>query len=169
MLLNLNDEQAVRAGFAALMRKVSETSPKARLQGVIVQTMGRGHIELVVGVQRDPVFGMVVMAGLGGVLVEVLKDVVFRLAPFDVGEAERMLRELRMTALLDGVRGQSAVDRPAIATMLSRLSYWAAAMEPVLAELDLNPVLVGAAGPVAVDCVMVLKKREGNNLPGWIT
>ncbi len=169
VLLNLNDEQAVRAGFAALMRKVSETSPKARLQGVIVQTMGRGHIELVVGVQRDPVFGMVVMAGLGGVLVEVLKDVVFRLAPFDVSEAERMLRELRMTALLDGVRGQSAVDRPAIARMLSRLSYWAAAMEPVLAELDLNPVLVGAAGPVAVDCVMVLKKREGNNLPGWIT
>ena len=79
-----------------------------------------------------------------------------------------MLRELRMTALLDGVRGQSAVDRHAIASMLSQLSHWAAAMEPVLAELDLNPVLVGAAGPVAVDCVMVLKKREGNNLPGQI-
>lgn len=158
VVLNLNDEQAVRTGFAALMRKVSEKAPKARLQGVIVQTMGRGHIELVVGVKRDPVFGMIVMVGLGGILVEVLKDVAFRLAPFDTAEGERMLRELRMTAVLDGVRGQSAVDRHAIATMLSNLSHWAVAMERWLAELDLNPVLVGASGPIAVDCVMVLKE-----------
>lgn len=158
VLLNLNNEQAVREGFVTLIRKVAEKSPKARLQGVIVQAMGRGHVELVVGVQRDPVFGMIVMVGLGGVLVEVLKDVVFRLAPFDVAEAERMLRELRMTALLDGVRGQSAVDRQAIASMLSKLSHWAVAMERWLAELDLNPVLVGASGPIAVDCVMVLKE-----------
>ena len=166
VLLNLNDEQSVRNGFQTLMRSTSEQLPNARLQGVIVQTMSRGHIELVVGVQRDPVFGMIVMAGLGGVLVEVLKDVVFRLAPFDTDEAERMLRELRMTALLDGVRGQSGVDRHAIASMLSRLSRWAVAMEPLLAELDLNPVLVGASGPVAVDCVMVLKDRGGANPPG---
>lgn len=158
VVLNLNAEQAVRDGFAALMRKVSEKAPKARLQGVVVQTMGRGHIELVVGVQRDPVFGMIVMVGLGGILVEVLKDVAFRLAPFDAAEGERMLRELRMTAVLDGVRGQSAVDRHAIATMLSNLSHWAVAMERWLAELDLNPVLVGASGPIAVDCVMVLKE-----------
>lgn len=166
VLLNLNDEKSVREGFLTLIRTVTEKSPEARLQGVIVQAMGRGHLELVVGVQRDPVFGMVVMAGLGGVLVEVLKDVVFRLAPFDTDEAERMLRELRMTALFDGVRGQSGVDRHAIASMLSKLSHWAVAMEPWLAELDLNPVLVGAAGPVAVDCVMVLKDRGGANLPG---
>ncbi len=160
VLLNLKDETAVREGFATLMTKVAQAAPKAKLDGVIVQAMGGGHIELVVGVQRDPVFGMVVMAGLGGVLVEVLKDVVFRLAPFDVDEGERMLRELRMTALLDGVRGQPAVDRHAIAEMLSRLSHWASAMEKSLAELDLNPVLVGSAGPVAVDCVMVLKSED---------
>lgn len=166
VLLNLNDEKSVREGFLTLIRTVTEKSPEARLQGVIVQAMGRGHLELVVGVQRDPVFGMIVMAGLGGVLVEVLKDVVFRLAPFDTDEAERMLRELRMTALFDGVRGQSGVDRHAIANMLSKLSHWAVAMEPWLAELDLNPVLVGAAGPIAVDCVMVLQDRGGANRPG---
>jgi acetyltransferase len=166
VLLNLDDELAVRGGFDALMRRASEKLPNARLQGVVVQAMSRGHLELVVGVKRDPVFGMVVMVGLGGVLVEVLKDVVFRLAPFDTDEGERMLRELRMAALFDGVRGQSGVDQHAIASMLSRLSRWAFAMEPLLAELDLNPVLVGASGPIAVDCVMVLKNRRGTNLPG---
>ena len=165
VLLNLDDELSVRNGFQTLMRQTSERSPGARLQGVIVQAMGRGHLELIVGVKRDPVFGMVVMAGLGGILVEVLKDIVFRLAPFDVDEAERMLSELRMAALFDGVRGQSGVDRYAIASMLSNLSRWAAATEPRLAELDLNPVLVGASGPVAVDCVMILKDKARANSP----
>ncbi len=165
VLLNLDDESSVRNGFQTLMRQTSERSPGARLQGVIVQAMGCGHLELIVGVKRDPVFGMVVMAGLGGILVEVLKDIVFRLAPFDVDEAERMLSELRMAALFDGVRGQSGVDRYPIANMLSNLSRWAAAMEPRLAELDLNPVLVGASGPVAVDCVMILKDKARANSP----
>jgi hypothetical protein len=77
-----------------------------------------------------------------------------------------MLHALRTTALLDEVRGQSAVDRRAIATMLSKLSQWAVAAEPVLVELDLNPVLVGDSGPVAVDCMMVLKSKAGSNPQG---
>jgi len=158
VLLKLDDEAAVRAGYRSLMQRAAEAMPQARLKGVLVQAMTRGHLELVVGVQRDPVFGMVVMVGLGGILVEVLKDVVFRRAPFSVDEGHRMLCELRMAALLDGVRGQAAVDRGAIAKMLSDLSKWAAYMQPVLAELDLNPVLVGEDGPVAVDCVMVLRR-----------
>jgi acetyltransferase len=121
--------------------------------------MAAGTVELVIGVQRDPVFGMVVMAGFGGVLVEVLKDVSFRRAPFDADEAHRMLAELRLSPLLDGVRGRPAVDRDAIARMLAALSQWAAAMAPTLAELDLNPVLVGPDGPIGVDCVMVLRAR----------
>ena len=160
VLLKLDDEEMVRSGYRTLMRNAATALPKARLDGVLVQGMVRGDVELVVGVQRDPVFGMVVMVGLGGVLVEVLKDVVFRRAPFDVAEGEQMLRELRMSALLDGVRGQPAVDRDAIARMLAGLSRWAEAMQPVLAELDLNPVLVGRDGPVAVDCVMVLRDER---------
>jgi acetate---CoA ligase (ADP-forming) len=117
-------------------------------------------------VQRDPVFGMVVMVGIGGVLVEVLKDVAFRRAPFDEREGLQMLGELRMGALLDGVRGQKAVDRSAIARMLAGLSRWAAAMQHRLAELDLNPVLVGPDGPVAVDCVMVLREQRTGNEAG---
>jgi len=159
VLLDLNDEVAIRDGFLKLTRTVAEKLPRARLDGLIVQPMVRGELELVMGVKRDPIFGMVVMAGLGGVLVEVLKDVVFRIPPFDTEEAERMLRELRMSALLDGVRGQRGIGRRGVAKMLARLSCWAAAAESSLAELDLNPVLVGSTGPIAVDCVMVLKRK----------
>ena len=159
VLLDLNDEVAIRDGFLKLTRTVAEKLPRARLDGVIVQPMVRGELELVMGVKRDPIFGVVVMAGLGGVLVEVLKDVVFRIPPFDTEEAERMLRELRMSALLDGVRGQRGNGRHGVAKMLARLSCWAAAAESSLAELDLNPVLVGSTGPIAVDCVMVLKRK----------
>ncbi len=158
VLLKLDDEEAVRRGYRTLLQRATDAMPQAHLKGVLVQPMSSGHLELVVGVQRDPVFGMVVMVGLGGILVEVLKDVVFRRAPFSIEEGERMLAELRMGALLDGVRGQPAVDRRAIARLLANLSRWAARMQPMLAELDLNPVLVGSNGPVAVDCVMVLRK-----------
>ncbi|HVR50616.1 MAG TPA: acetate--CoA ligase family protein [Pseudorhodoferax sp.] len=156
VLLQLDDEAAVRAGVARLLANAAQHAPQARIAGVLVQPMAAGHVELVVGVQRDPVFGTVVMVGSGGVLVEVLKDVALRRAPFGVDEGLAMLAELRMGALLDGVRGQRAVDRRAVAQLLSDLSCWAAAT-PRLAELDLNPVRVGPAGPVAVDCVMVLR------------
>jgi len=160
VLLALNDEASIREGFAELKRRAGKAMPDARLDGVLVQPMASGHIELVVGVQRSPVFGVIVMAGLGGILVEVLKDVVFRRAPFGVAEAHDMLSELRAGAILDGVRGKPGVDRQKIAEMLALLSKWAADMEPLLAELDLNPVLVGADGPVAVDCVMVLEREK---------
>ncbi len=156
--LMLDDEAAVRQAFARLLRDARAALPLARLDGVLVQKMVHGHLELVVGVQRDPVFGMLVMVGIGGVLVEVLKDVVFRRAPFGIDEAHRMLSELRLGAVLDGVRGRPAVDRQAIARMLSGLSAWAAAMQPVLRELDLNPVIVNEDGPLAVDCVMVFDR-----------
>lgn len=159
VLLKLDDEAAVRAAFHTLMQRARRAAPQAQIDGVLVQAMAQGHVELVVGVQRDPTFGMVVMVGLGGVLVEVLKDVAFRRAPFGPDEGLSMLAELRMTAVLDGVRGQPGVDRAALAQMLSRLSRWAAGMQPWLAELDLNPVLVGADGPLAVDCVMLLRHQ----------
>lgn len=157
VLLNLDDEAALRQAWRALMVNVRAKAPQAKIDGAIVQPMARGHLELVVGVQRDAVFGMVVMVGFGGVWVEVLKDVSFRRAPFGPAEAQRLLAELRLAPLLDGVRGQPAVDRGTLAQLLSSLSRWAAAMEPWLAELDLNPIRVGPEGPVAVDCVMVLR------------
>ena len=164
VLLGLNDEVTIRAGFETLKQRAASHAPGARLDGILVQSMADGHVELVVGVQRSPTFGMVVMVGFGGVLVEVLKDVVFRRAPFDVDEAKAMLAELRASAILDGVRGKPGVDRKSIANMLARLSAWAAVNESWLSELDLNPVLVGADGPVAVDCVMIARSHACRSL-----
>ena len=159
VLLKLDDAAAVRQGTTTLLANAARHAPHARIAGVLVQPMADGQVELVVGVQRNPVFGTVVMVGTGGVLVEVLKDVAFRRAPFDVDEGLAMLNDLRLSILLDGVRGQPAVDRRAVARLLADLSRWAAAT-PNLAELDLNPVRVGPAGPVAVDCVMMLRHPD---------
>ena len=118
--------------------------------------MASGDIELAIGVKRDPTFGMMVMVGMGGTLIEVLRDVAWRKAPFRPDEALRMLEELRMRALFDGVRGKPPINKKPLASLLSGVSQLAVTMQERLRELDLNPVLVGEDGVTAVDCVMVL-------------
>ncbi len=153
--LGLEDATAVRAAFETIMKNARRYKPEAVLDGVIVQAMARGEVELVIGLQRDPVFGVVVMVGLGGVHIEVLKDVSFRKAPVTPAEAGRMLGELRSKAILAGVRGKPAVDREALTQMISAVSIFGAATGGRLKELDLNPVLAGADGVIAVDWLMV--------------
>jgi acetyltransferase len=153
--LNLKDAAAVRSAFAQLLANARQYKPDARISGVLVQAMAAGEVELVIGLKRDPVFGPVVMVGLGGVLIEVFKDVVFRAAPVTEGEALRMLNELKSRVVLDGVRGKPLVDKAALAGMISAVSRFAAAAGPRLAELDLNPVLAGSQGVTAVDWLMV--------------
>ena len=160
VVLNLDDERAIRAGYETVLANSRRAQPQADIAGVIVQAMSRGHLELVVGAQRNPVFGMIVMVGLGGVLVEVLKDVAFRKAPFDEREALAMLAQLRGSRILDGVRGKPAVDRATIARLLAGLSRWAAERQDQLLELDLNPVLMGEAGAACVDVVMIAEDRK---------
>ncbi len=154
--LNLADAAAVRSAFAALTANARQYKSDARITGVLVQAMARGDVELVIGLQRDPTFGPVVMVGLGGVLIEVFRDVVFRAAPVTEGEALRMLDELKSRAILDGVRGKPPVNKAALAQMISAVSCFGAAAGPRLAELDLNPVLAGPQGAMAVDWLMVL-------------
>jgi acetyltransferase len=154
--LALRDAASVRLAYAAVVESARHHDAQARIDGVIVQAMAQGDVELALGLQRDPVFGTVVMAGLGGIHVEVLKDVVFRSAPVTVAEAGRMLDELRGRALLEGVRGRRAVDRAAVARLISAVSCFGAAAGPRLASLDLNPVLAGPDGAVAVDWLLLL-------------
>ncbi len=154
--LGLGDEAAVRAAFQTVMGNARHYQPKARLDGVIVQAMAQGDVELVIGLQNDPVFGMVVMVGLGGIHIEVLKDVAFRAAPLTPAEAGKMLDDLRSKAILDGVRGRPPVNREALMRMISAVSQFGAAAGGRLQELDLNPVLAGADGVIAVDWLAVL-------------
>ncbi len=155
--LNLGDEAAVRAAFGTLSANAKRYKADARIAGVLVQAMATGNVELVIGLKRDATFGPVVMVGLGGVLIEVFKDVVFRAAPVSEAEALRMLDELKSRVILDGVRGKPPVDKAALARMISAVSCFGAAAGPRLAELDLNPVLAGPKGATAVDWLMVLE------------
>jgi acetyltransferase len=154
--LNLVDEAAVRTAFGDIVAAARRFKAEARIDGVVVQAMARGDVEFVLGLKNDPAFGPVLMAGLGGVLVEVLKDVAFRRCPLTPAEAGQMLAELKGRALLDGVRGKPPVKRDALIELICAVSRFGAAAGERLAELDLNPVLLSAQGAVAVDCVLVV-------------
>jgi acetate---CoA ligase (ADP-forming) len=155
--LRLATADEVRRAFDAMMTRVAAAVPQARLKGCLVAPMVSGGVEMILGVQRDPVFGPVVMLGLGGIFVEALKDVTFRAAPFDEAEARRMIEELKALPVLKGVRGQKPADLEALARAVSRLSLFAASQGETLESLDLNPFLVRAEGEgaVALDAVIV--------------
>lgn len=156
--LALSSNAAVSRAFAELTANARRHRPQARIEGVTVQPMLTAEVELVVGVKHDPTFGPVVMVGLGGVFIEVLKDVAFRAAPVTRQEADRMLSELRGSAILDGARGRRPVDRRALSRYVSAVSVFGARAGDRLAELDLNPVFVTKDGVVAVDWLLVMRE-----------
>jgi acyl-CoA synthetase (NDP forming) len=160
VLLNIDDEQSIRDGHATLIERASTAKPDAQIDGVIVAEMIKGGVETVMGVVRDPVFGPVVMFGIGGVFVEVLKDVSFRVAPFGVDEAHRMIDQIRGRAMLDGVRGAPPSDIAALADALSRLSVFAAANAESIESIDVNPFIVLPKGAAAVDALIVPAGRD---------
>lgn len=157
VLVGLKSLEEAEKGYETLLKNVVEKAPDARIEGVLVAPMISGGVETIAGIVRDPVFGPVVMFGLGGVFVEVLKDVTFRAAPFDVEEAHRMIREIRGYAMLEGVRGAAPADVDALAEMLSALSRFAAANADAIESVDLNPVRVleKGKGVAALDALIV--------------
>ena len=159
VLLGLANEAAVRDGFALLMRRAAEKAPAARIDGVIVAPQLTGGIETILGIKRDPIFGPVVVFGLGGVLVDVLGDVALRRAPIDRGEALAMIGEIKGRAILDGVRGRRAGDIEVLADALVKLSQFAAAHADEIESIDVNPFLVlpGGQGGYALDALIVTR------------
>jgi acetyltransferase len=137
--------------------------PEARLWGCLVQEMvPSGGMEVLVGMNRDPQFGPLVTFGLGGIYVETLKDVTFRIAPFSRREAEEMLGEIRAHALLDGVRGQPPADKAAITDTLLRIGQLVQDF-PEIVELDINPLVVypQEQGAISIDMRLVLTNEPG--------
>ena len=155
--LRITSDDQLRAEHAALLDRVATNAPGIRVRGVRVEHMATGLLELIVGGRNDASFGPVVVAGLGGVMAEALKDVSNRLAPVDADEARRMLSELRAAALLGPFRGRPAVDVAAAAEVIANVSRLLIEL-PEVQELDLNPVLVGPVGEgcVAVDGLAVV-------------
>ena len=153
-----------REGLAEAVRAVTANAakavPGARIDGVLVSEMASG-IEALIGIINDASFGPVVALGLGGVLTEVLKDVTYRVAPFDLDTAREMIAELRGAKLFDGYRGQPAADREALARALAAASRMAAALAPRLKEADINPLFVGPSGVVAADALVLVSDPPG--------
>ncbi|MEV6126214.1 acetate--CoA ligase family protein [Streptomyces violaceusniger] len=146
----------VRGAFTAIVDNARSYDPEARIQGVQVQQMvPDGGQEVIVGAVTDPTFGKVVAFGLGGVLVEVLKDITFRLAPATEDEALSMLDGIRAAEVLRGVRGGQAVDRGALADLIVRVSRLVADF-PEITEVDLNPVFATASGVLAADVRLLI-------------
>ena len=155
VLLNLTTKEEVEESYQKLITNVQSNAPKAKIDGIIVAEMITGGIETVLGVTKDPVFGPTVMFGLGGVFVEVLKDVTFRVAPFGPEEAHRMIDEIRGRAVLDGARGAPPADIDALANAISTLSIFAAENSDTIQTIDINPFLALPKGAVAVDALII--------------
>ncbi len=157
--VGLNSEQEVKDAFDLMMYRVPKKMPEAHILGVLVQEMCTGGKEVILGMNRDPHFGPLMMFGMGGIMVEVLKDVSFYLAPLTADEAKQMLINTKTYQMLKGVRGQEGVDIEKIAEGLQRLSQLVTEF-PQIQEMDINPYVVGPVGttPIAVDARMSLEE-----------
>jgi acetate---CoA ligase (ADP-forming) len=152
-VLGLNSATDVADAYGTMLTRVRERAGDARIEGVLVARMVEG-VETVIGVKRDPVFGPVVMFGLGGVYVEVLKDITLRLAPVDRAMALEMIRAIKGFPLLAGARGRPPVDLHALADALVAMSRFGAA-HPEVASAEINPFIALPKGGVAVDALIL--------------
>jgi acyl-CoA synthetase (NDP forming) len=157
--LGLASADEVADAYDEVVRNARRRSRKATIEGVSVQRMAEPGIEVIAGMTMDAQFGPVLMFGLGGVLVEVLKDVAFRVVPIKQRDAAQMVREIQGYRLLEGYRGQEPADVPALERLLVKLSRFIEA-HPEVAELDLNPVFAYPKGAVAVDARIVLSNGK---------
>jgi len=160
--VGLESADEVRDAFDLMIYRTERFLPEAQIWGCQVQEMApAGGLEVLVGMNRDPQFGPLVTFGLGGIYVEVLKDVTFRVAPFTKLDAEAMLSEIRSKALLDGVRGKPAVDKEAIVDVLLRMGQLVQDF-PEIAEFDINPLIVypKEQGAIAIDMRLVLASEK---------
>lgn len=155
VLVGVKSAEEVAKGFATIIENARKYDPKAEIQGVQIQQMLTGGHEVIIGAVTDPAFGKLVAFGMGGVLVEVLKDITFRLAPATTDDALSMLDGIQAAEILRGVRGAKPVDREALATMIQRVSALVADF-PEISELDLNPVFSTENGATAADVRVVL-------------
>lgn len=155
--LGLNSEEEVRRAISEIRSRVLSHSPQAQVEGFLVEKMAPpGALELIIGMIQDASFGPVVMCGLGGVWVEVLRDVVMRVAPVTREEALEMWQELKGARLLTGFRGQPAVDLYSLADIVIRTSELGAETDAI-AEIDLNPVAAYPWGAVVLDARIILR------------
>jgi acyl-CoA synthetase (NDP forming) len=145
---NIEDEKQLLEAYEDILKQVKKKS-KAKIEGIIVQKTEQG-LEVVIGAKQDPQFGPVIMFGIGGVLIEVLKDVVFRIAPINSKEAESMLEEIKAKQILEGVRGKKPINKKALVTLLVKTSKLITEKKNIQ-ELDFNPIMVNDKSAIIAD------------------
>ena len=161
--LNLRTPDELRAAYERVLANARRFSPEAKISGVLLQPMVPAGVEVVAGARIDPLFGPLVVAGFGGVLVELLRDSSVELAPINAGEAMRMLLRLKGSALFGGFRGAPAVDLARLADILVRVSEFAADQRSLIAELDINPIICSGSTMMAVDALIVRVSAPNKN------
>lgn len=156
--LSLKTSKQVEAAYEEILSAVKEKYPHAVIDGVSVQKMARPGTEVIIGMTKDAQFGPVLMFGLGGILVEILKDVSFRIVPLEREDAREMIREIKGYPILEGYRGKEPADVSILEDILLRISRFVDD-HPEIKELDLNPIFAYKDGAVAADARVIL---EGN-------
>ncbi len=154
--LSLNSAIEVKKAYGEITEAVRQQYPKALIQGISVQKMVRPGTEVIVGTSKDPQFGPVMMFGLGGIFVEILKDVSFRIIPVDQRDAQEMIEEIKGYPLLQGYRGKEPVSIPALVEIILKISKWIDE-NPQIKELELNPIFAYGDGALAVDARIILE------------
>jgi acyl-CoA synthetase (NDP forming) len=152
VILDVKDETSLKEGFQQILKNSRKKNPKAKIEGVLVQQfIPNNGTELIIGAKTDPQFGPVIMFGLGGIFVEVIKDVAFRLAPVDRKEVQQMISETKSCRILQGVRGHKPANMKAIEDLLLSVSKMMWLNQKRIKELDLNPVFADEKKCTAVD------------------
>jgi len=154
--VNLTDQAAVEKAYDEIMASCTAKHPDASIEGVAVQGMAKLGTEVIIGMTKDPSFGPVLMFGLGGIFVEVLKDVAFRIVPLEKKDASEMIQEIKGKKLLEGYRGEDPADIPYLEEVLLKLSDLVDKTEGI-AEIDMNPVFAYKEGAVVVDARIILE------------
>ena len=153
--INIKDEKEAKSAYQEIISKAKEYNKNAEISGVIAYAMVPQGTEIIIGMMKDPHFGPVIMFGLGGIFVEVLKDISFRILPIEERDAEEMIAEIKGYEILKGVRGEGPKDIKAIKNLLLKISQLALE-NPEISEIDLNPVFVFEKGLQVIDVRMIL-------------
>ena len=156
--IGLKNQKEVNLAYDEIVAAAKKANPKAQIHGISVQPMAASGVEVIIGMTKDAYFGPVLMFGLGGVMVEVLKDVAFRIVPLTPRDARQMLREIKGYPILEGYRGQDPVNLAKIEESLLSLSTFLESHTEVR-ELDLNPIFVYEDGLLAVDARVILEEN----------
>jgi acyl-CoA synthetase (NDP forming) len=159
--VKLNIQNATQAGkaYSEILASIKKHYPKAKIVGITVQKMAKQGIEVIIGMTKDAQFGPVIMFGLGGILVEVLKDVSFRIVPMTKRDAAEMITEIKGFPILKGYRGQDPADVPYLEELIVKVSDFVD-KNPEIKELDLNPVFAYKSGALAVDARIILERAS---------